>query len=390
MFIVTISFYTISPTKATVEDFLKVNSCNPYAIETDYDSEYECAAYLRRHTTLLGGQIFSVPKFTFLFMYTPFHYLNYLDPTRSDDDHVYIYVDTRDEGRLVYNQINGRYVGFYNDYYQSIEDRQEMVDKLRIESENKAELELLKEEVIVTRVIDGDTIEINTGERVRLIGINAPEEGEKCYEESKEFLGDFLSDKEITLERDIEDKDQYGRLLRYVFADGHNVNYGIVYLGLAHKYEYGSNTRYSDWFEEAEDEAKEYSGCLWKSEDVNYIQDQCIYITNFHFNAAGNDNYNLNDEYVTFGNKCSYSISMDGWTVKDETASHVYTIPSFTFQSGATFTLYTGMGANTNSALYWGRTSGDYAAIWNNNGGDTLFLRDSNGNLVLSQSYLGY
>jgi len=54
-----------------------------------------------------------------------------------------------------------------------------------------------------------------------------------------------------------------------------------------------------------------------------------------------------------------------------------------------TFTLYTGTGTNTNSALYWGRTSGNYAAIWNN-GGDTLFLRDSNGNLVLSQSYLGY
>ena len=39
--------------------------------------------------------------------------------------------------------------------------------------------------------------------------------------------------------------------------------------------------------------------------------------------------------------------------------------------------------------INWGRTSGDYAAIWNN-GGDTLFLRDSSGNLVLSQSYSGY
>lgn len=121
----------------------------------------------------------------------------------------------------------------------------------------------------------------------------------------------------------------------------------------------------------------------------NYIQDQCIYITNFHFNAAGNDNYNLNDEYVTFANKCSYSIDMVGWTIKDVIASHIYTIPSFTFQAGATFTLFTGTGTNTNSALYWGRTSGNYAAIWNS-GGDTLFLRDSNGNLVLSQSYSGY
>jgi len=42
--------------------------------------------------------------------------------------------------------------------------------------------------IMVTRVIDGDTIEINTGERVRLIGINTPEVGEDCYEEAKEEL----------------------------------------------------------------------------------------------------------------------------------------------------------------------------------------------------------
>lgn len=132
--------------------------------------------------------------------------------------------------------------------------------------------------------------------------------------------------------------------------------------------------------------------CVDKSpeEEANYIQDQCVYITNFHFNAAGDDNYNLNDEYVTFKNKCSYPIDMTSWTIRDETAYHVYTLPSFTFEGGTTFTLYTGTGINTNSAMYWGRTSGNYAAIWNNQEGDTLFLKDSSGNIVLSQSYVGY
>ena len=246
-----------------------------------------------------------------------------------------------------------------------------------------------EESKTVSSVLDGDTIKLSTGETVRLIGINAPEEGEKCYAESKEFLEDFISDKEITLEKDVEDKDQYGRLLRYVFADKYNVNYGMIYLGFAHKYEYGLNKKYSSWFQDAENEAKQNGDCLWKSEEINYVQDQCISITNFNFNAVGDDNYNLNDEYVTFKNACSYSIEMSSWTIKDETASHIYTIPSFIFQAGSTFTLFTGVGTNTNSALYWGRTSGNYAAVWNNNG-DTLFLRDSNGNLVLTQSYLGY
>ena len=78
---------------------------------------------------------------------------------------------------------------------------------------------------------------------------------------------------------------------------------------------------------------------------------------------------------------------MTKWTVKDETASHIYVVGTFVFNPGATFTLYAGSGTNSNSALYWGRPAGDYAAIWNNSG-DTLFLRDLSGNLVLNQGYL--
>jgi len=279
----------------------------------------------------------------------------------------------------------------YEPEYNYITDRVEMILKCPTLPPDYEEdiIDSESQTYKVTKVIDGDTFKLSNGETVRLIGLNAPESGQSCSSEAKEMLEELVLGKEVTLEKDIDDKDQYGRLLRYVFVDEHHVNYGMVYLGLAHKYEYGSNTKYSSQFEQAENTAKQNEGCLWKSEEVNYIQDKCIYITTFHFNAVGNDNYNLNDEYVTFGNKCSYSISMGSWTVKDETASHIYSIPSFAFQSGETFTLYTGTGTNTNSALYWGRTSGDYAAIWNN-GGDTLFLRDSNGNLVLSKSYSGY
>jgi len=132
----------------------------------------------------------------------------------------------------------------------------------------------------VTKVIDGDTIEINTGEKVRLIGINSPEVGEECYEEAKEELENLILGKEVTLEADVEDKDKYGRLLRYVYADfslqdgdiisGEDgfINYGMVFLGLAYEYECGSNTKYSSWFKEAELEASsENYGCLWKDYD---------------------------------------------------------------------------------------------------------------------------
>ncbi len=156
----------------------------------------------------------------------------------------------------------------------------------------------------------------------------------------------------------------------------------MVRLGYAEADEYPPDTKYSSLLNEAENKAKENELGIWKASDYK----DCFVISDFNYDAEGNDNYNLNDEYINFGNICSYSIDMTGWTVKDETASHIYTFPSFVFQAKATLTLYTGTGENTNSALYWGRKSGNYAAIWNNDG-DTLFLRDKGGKLVLSYSY---
>ncbi len=241
-------------------------------------------------------------------------------------------------------------------------------------------------EIIVSSVIDGDTIKLSTGESVRLIGINAPETGEFCSLEATNKLKELILGKKIISEKDVEDKDQYGRLLRYVFINGINVNIEIVRLGLAHAYEYGSNTKYLAQIKQAEDEAKQNEGCLWKSSEKDYIQDKCISLTNFHYDASGNDNYNLNDEYVTFKNKCSYLIDLSSWTIKDNTASHIFTIPQFILRAGATFSLYTGIGINSDSVLYWGRSSGNYAAIWNNDH-DTLYLRDNEGSLVLDYNY---
>ncbi|HIH09446.1 MAG TPA: hypothetical protein HA254_02140 [Candidatus Diapherotrites archaeon] len=242
------------------------------------------------------------------------------------------------------------------------------------------------ESLTVSNVIDGDTIKLSNGETVRLIGINAPESGQMCSTEATSKLGELALGKEITLEKDIEESDQYGRLLRYVYASQIHINMEMIRLGLAHKYEYGQNTKYSAKFQEAENEAKQNQGCIWKTASVNYIQDKCLTVTYLHYDAAGNDNYNLNDEYATFKNSCNYPVNMANWTIKDNSSSNAYQISSFTAQSGTSFTLYTGSGTNTDTKLYWQRTSGEYQAVWNNSG-DTLYFRDNQGNIVLTYSY---
>ncbi|MDP9249405.1 MAG: thermonuclease family protein [bacterium] len=67
----------------------------------------------------------------------------------------------------------------------------------------------------VERVIDGDTFELEDKEVVRLVGIDAPEEGECYYDESKEALRKLLEGKEVELRKDVTGTDDFGRLLRY-------------------------------------------------------------------------------------------------------------------------------------------------------------------------------
>ncbi len=90
----------------------------------------------------------------------------------------------------------------------------------------------------VTNVIDGDTIIIAGGDSVRLLGIDSAERGEDFYQEAKERLEGLVEQKQVILEKDSENKDKYGRLLRWVFLDDINVNLLLVEEGLARCYFY--------------------------------------------------------------------------------------------------------------------------------------------------------
>jgi micrococcal nuclease len=121
------------------------------------------------------------------------------------------------------------------------------------------------QEQLVTRVLDGDTIELENGERIRLIGINAPETDEPFYQEAKLALEEMVFSKKIAIQKDTSlNKDKYGRLLRYVFSEGKLVNCEMVRLGLA-KVTIDSNGNYFDCLRQAEQEAREKKLGLWSS-----------------------------------------------------------------------------------------------------------------------------
>jgi len=84
-------------------------------------------------------------------------------------------------------------------------------------SEGNSVSENSNSQIIASRIIDGDTFESSSGETVRLICVDTPEQNKKGYEEAKQFLSNLILNKQVRLEKDVSDKDEYGRLLRYVY-----------------------------------------------------------------------------------------------------------------------------------------------------------------------------
>jgi len=130
--------------------------------------------------------------------------------------------------------------------------------------------------VLVTEVVDGDTITVSGGERIRLIGIDAPELDEDHYQESKLYLTSRILQKEIKLEGDGVDKGRYGRSLRYVWLDGELINAEIVREGLAIAKQYDvDNNKYQHLIADAEKEAIENRIRIWATVpgEESYSQD---------------------------------------------------------------------------------------------------------------------
>jgi micrococcal nuclease len=117
----------------------------------------------------------------------------------------------------------------------------------------------------VIRVIDGDTIQLEGGDRVRYIGMNTPElETNECFAtEASEINKNLVLGKIIKLEKDISDTDKYGRLLRYVYVDNVFIDDYLVKNGDAKVMTIPPDTKYKDEFLQSQNYAKQNNLGLW-------------------------------------------------------------------------------------------------------------------------------
>ena len=201
----------------------------------------------------------------------------------------------------------------------------------------------------VERVIDGDTVVIENKTSVRLLGINCPERGEVYYEEAKEFLEELVLNKTVKLKFGKEKYDKYDRVLAYIFLNGENINLKLVEKGFANFYFPSGKDIYYKKFKKAwEDCIKRNTNLCEKSEDKCA---DCIDIKNSK----------------TIINTCSFECDISDWRIKGEGRK------TFVFSDDAILDIM----EEVSFELELTET------------GDTLFLKDDEGRLVLWES-VGY
>jgi len=215
---------------------------------------------------------------------------------------------------------------------------------------------------IVSRVIDGDTLEIVNNENkesVRLLGINTPERGEILYEEAKEFLEELSLNKSVRLEFGRDKYDRYNRTLAYVFVNEFAVNKEIVRQGYANIYfPSGKDVYYSEFLE------------TWKEcvnvginlcEKSKYKCADCIILKEL----------DVKSQKVVFENKCGFDCNLNKWTIKDE-GRKKFIFSKINLGAGKEITITT--------------KDFGYDYVWTETG-DSIFLRDDKNKLVLWKNY---
>lgn len=137
-------------------------------------------------------------------------------------------------------------------------------------------------EVLVQRVIDGDTIVLSDGRTIRYIGVDTPEvrrrrhgrwtkDPEPMGLEATAFNRRLVEGRHVRLEYDVQPFDRYGRVLAYVYIGDVMVNAELVKNGFAQPMTIPPNVKYAERFRELAAEARRLGRGLWSATDASEV-----------------------------------------------------------------------------------------------------------------------
>jgi len=239
-----------------------------------------------------------------------------------------------------------------------------------------------QESARVRRAVDGDTILLEDGRRVRYLGINTPEFGEPYSRRAKDLNTALVRGREVRLEFDQESVDSYGRVLAYVHVGPDMINARLVQEGLAHAFFIGPGRRHNDLFLRLQEEAKVRRLGIWSSR--GRFKD--LKITSVHLpDPAGID---PEQAYIRIACLNSTRMSLAGYILEND-AGRQFRFPGVTLDPGYTALVVhaagvDGIDSRGQLVLHWpGGDSPRTAA------GGTSYLRSPDGQLIDTFRYRG-
>lgn len=286
------------------------------------------------------------------------------------------------------------------------------------------------EAALVTRIIDGDTIEVElngVSRRVRYIGMDTPEIGAPFYREATEANRQLVAGQNVILVKDISETDRYGRLLRYVYLpDGTFVNAELVRQGYAQVATFPPDVKHQELFLSLQGEARTAGLGLW-SQTVAQVAPSAtpepqptaaptepplptnspvpqptspppaptdpppppteppaapgsVQITSIFFDGVVTRVES--DEYAVITNQGGAAVNLAGWRLNAGDPGQDFFFPAFDLQPGQSCRVYT----NESHPETCGFSFASGQAIWNN-GGDCGYLFDGSGNQVSQYCY---
>lgn len=176
----------------------------------------------------------------------------------------------------------------------------------------------------VTRIVDGDTIDLSNGKRLRYVGIDTPETGDCLGSEATKKNKELVLDREVKLEKDVSEKDRYGRLLRFVWVGDTMINEEMVRSGYAKVYTYPPDIKYADRFVTAEREARENKRGLW-ADDACKVQGESTQGPNNQVTQLPSSSCNIKGNISTSGDKIYHLIGCGSYnktTINESAGEH--------------------------------------------------------------------
>jgi endonuclease YncB( thermonuclease family) len=230
---------------------------------------------------------------------------------------------------------------------------------------------------VVTSVYDGDTFTLSTGDKVRLKWVNTPEMKplEPFAQEAKELTQSFVAGQEVELLfTGVNPRDSYGRLVAGARTAEGNLSEALLRAGLAHLFVIPPDDTDITPLIAAQEEARQARRGIWGSDTFQGT----FHLTSFHANAPGDDNLNVNGEYLRICNVTSQPASLEGWRLVND-AGNTFRFPGVVIPAGHTARVMSGKGASGPDAI--GKIEvylGSDVPIWSNEG-DKAQLYDPQG-----------